>query len=74
MARVPAILTLISGGVEEEFAAKSTEKQLVKLLLNKFVAVHLVNLVLALADGPLSAKSSWCIERALSHILFDLRG
>jgi hypothetical protein len=41
------------------------------LLLNKFVSIHFVNLVLALADGALSAESSRCIEGALSHILFD---
>ena len=71
MASVPTIFALIASGVEQELAAKSAEKELVKLFLDEFVAIHFVNFVLALAEGALSTKSSGCIEGTLAYILLN---
>lgn len=68
MTSVAAVFTLVSGGIEKEFVAVRTENNLVKLLRNKLVAVHLMDL-LALAKGNLPCKTS--VHRTLSHILLD---
>lgn len=57
MASVLAILALHPCRVLEELAAKSTAHNVVKLLLHKLVTVHLVDLLLPLADGALSPKT-----------------
>lgn len=57
MASVLAVLALHSGRVLEEVSAESTAHDVVELVLHKLVAVHLVNLLLALADSALSSET-----------------
>jgi len=68
MTSVAAILALVSSSIEKEFVAVRAENDLVELLRNKLVPIHLVDF-LALAKSNLPSKTS--IHRALSHILLD---
>lgn len=68
MTSVATIFALVSGGIEEEFVAVRAENDLVELLRNKLVAIHLVDF-LALAKSNLPRKT--CIHGTLSHILLD---
>ena len=70
MTGVPTVLALVSGRVEQKLVAEGTEDDLVELPLDKLVTVHLVHLVLAFADGALTAQST-SIQRTFSHILLD---
>ena len=71
MTSISTVFTLITGRVEQEFAAECAHNDLIELALHKFVAVHLVHLVLALADSTLTTETTRCIERALANILLD---
>lgn len=69
---ISTIFALVTNGVEQEVTAESAQHDLVELLLNEFVAVHLVHFSLALSDSSLSSEAAeWCIERAFSDILLD---
>lgn len=57
VAGIFAIFALHTGRVLEEIAAQSTPHDVVELLLHKLVAVHLMNLFLALANGALSVEA-----------------
>lgn len=57
MTGVLAVLTLHSGRVLEEVAAKSTSHDVVELLRYKLVAVHLVNKLLALTNSSLTVEA-----------------
>lgn len=65
---VSAVLALITEGIEQELAAEGAENELVELLLNEFMSVHLVHLVLAFSNGTLTAKR---FHRAFADILLD---
>ena len=54
MARILAVRTLHSGRVLEKVAAEGASHDVVELLSDEFVSVHLVDLLLALADGTLT--------------------
>jgi len=54
MTRVLAILALIAGEFEEQFAAEGTSHHPIKVFDYEFVAVDFVG-NFSLADGPLSA-------------------
>ncbi len=71
MTGVPAILALIPDGVEQELVAESAEDNLVELQLDELVSVHLVHLVLALADCSLTSDTARSIERPLADVLLD---
>ena len=71
MTGVPTVLALVSGRVEQKLVAEGTEDDLVELPLDKLVTVHLVNLVLTLADGALTAKTTRRVEWPLANILLD---
>ena len=73
MACVSTILALVSGSVEQELVAEGAQDDLVELALDEFVAVHLVHLVLALAHGTLTAKTSGSVQWPLAYILLDCR-
>lgn len=57
MTSVLAILTLHACRVLEEISAKRTTHDVVELVLYELVSVHLVNLLLALTNSTLSAKT-----------------
>jgi hypothetical protein len=69
---VPAVLALIAKCVEKELVAKGAENNLVELLLDELVAVHLVHFALAFTDGALASETTR-IERPLTNILLDCR-
>ena len=71
MARVPTIFALIANRVQKELVAERAEYDLVELSLHEFVAVHLVNFILPLANRTLSSQSARRVERPLSHVLLD---
>lgn len=56
VAGVLAVLALHPGGVLEELATERAAHNVVELLLDELVAVHLVDVLLALADGSLSPQ------------------
>ena len=68
MAGVSAILALITRGIEEELAAESTQDDLIKLLLDELVSVHLVYLSFALTNSSLTTETAR-IEGPLANIL-----
>lgn len=55
---VPAVLALVTEGIEKELIAKGTENDLIELFLNKLVTVHLVDFALAFTDGALTSKTA----------------
>lgn len=57
MASVLAVLTLHTGRIFEEVSAKGTTHDVVELVLHELVAVHLMNLLLSLTNGTLSAEA-----------------
>ena len=71
MTCVSAIFALISDRVKQEFVAESTEDDLVELALDELVAVHLVHLVLAFANGTLTAETARSIERPFADVFLD---
>ena len=71
MTGVPTVLALVSGRVEQKLVAEGTEDDLVELPLDKLVTVHLVHLVLAFADGALTAKTTGCVKRTFANVLLD---
>ena len=71
MTGVPTVLALVSGRVEQKLVAEGTEDDLVELPLDTLVTVHLVHLVLAFADGALTAETSRGVERPLADVLLD---
>jgi len=68
VASVPAVFTLIAESVQQEVIAESTENQLVELLLDEFVPIHLMYLVLAFTNSTLTTKG---FHRPLSDVLLD---
>ena len=71
MTSVSTVLALITGSVEKKLVAEGAENDLVELALDKLVTVHLVHLVLALADGTLTAETTRRIQRSFAHIFLD---
>lgn len=69
MAGVLAVLALHAGGVLEEIAAKRAAHNVVELVLDELVAVHLVDFLLALTNSALSAKSK--VNRAAVRVRLD---
>lgn len=65
--RILAVLTLHAGGVFEKIAAESTSHDVVELLLDKFVAIHFVDLFFALTNSTLSAETD--VDGALVTVL-----
>ena len=70
MTCISTVFALVSGCVEEELVAECAEDDLVELLLNEFVTVHLVDLLFALTKSALAAKTT-SIHWALPDILLD---
>lgn len=68
VASVIAIRALHTRGVFEEFTTESTTHNVVKLLLNKLVAILFDNLFFTLTNGAFSTKSS--IERRFVASVF----
>ena len=56
VASVLAVLALHTSGILEEVGAERTAHDVVELLLDKLVSVHLVDFLLALADGTLATQ------------------
>lgn len=69
VASVFAVLALHAGRVFEEIAAESTAHDVVELMLDKLVAVHLVDFLLALADGALSTETD--VDGSSIFVLLD---
>lgn len=61
---VAAVVALVAVARDQELVAERTEDDLEELALDKLVAVHLVDLALALLDGSLAAEPA---ERAAVH-------
>ena len=57
VARIFAILALHACGVFQEFSAKSTAHDIVKLLEDKFMAVEFVDFFFALANSAFTIKT-----------------
>lgn len=57
VAGVFAVLALHAGRIFEEVAAKSTAHDVVKLLLDELVPIHLVHIFFPLSNSTLSAKT-----------------
>jgi hypothetical protein len=55
VASVSTIFALVADSVEKEIAAESTFHQLIELLLDEFMAVHLMYVSLAHTKGTLTA-------------------
>ena len=70
VARVLAVLALHASRVLEEVSAQSAAHDIVELVLDEFVAEHLVNFLLALADGAL-APQAFHVERVLVPVVLD---
>ena len=68
MARVLAILALHAGGILQKFSTKGTTHDIVELLEHKFVAIKLMNLFFALADGTFTVETN--VERSSVFKLF----
>ena len=71
MAGVPTVFALIAGRIEQELVAERAEDDLVELPLDELVTVHLVDLILALADGALTAETARSVEWPLADVLLD---
>lgn len=72
MAHVPAVVALVAVAGDEEFVAERAEDDLEKLLLDELVAVHLVDLALALLDGTLSTETTeTSLHRSPTQVLLD---
>lgn len=71
MTHVFAVFALHANSVEEELATIRAENDGVKLLLNKFVTILLVDFFFPLAHSSLSAKTASSIEWSLANIAFD---
>ncbi len=72
VASIFTVLALHARGILEEIAAQRTSHNVIELLLDELVAVHLVNFLLPLPNGALATKSSclkavWCV--ALEFVL-----
>lgn len=68
MACILAVFTLHTSGILEEVAAECASHDVVELLNHKLMAVQLVDLFLALANGTLTVEPN--IERSPVFILF----
>ena len=71
VAGVPTVLALVASRIQQEFVAERAQDDLVELPLDEFVAVHLVDFVLALTDCTLTAETSRGIQRPLTDVLLD---
>ena len=71
MTGVPTVLALVSVRVEQKLVSEGTEVDLVELPLDKLVTVHLVHLVLALADGTLTTQTTGRVQWPLPDVLLD---
>ena len=69
VASVLAILALHAGRVLEEIAAEGAAHDVVKLVLDELVSVHLVHLLFPLTDGAFSAETH--IDGASVLVMFD---
>lgn len=67
MAGILAVLALHTSRVLEEISAKRTAHDVVELVLDKLVAIHLVNFLLALSNSALSSQTK--IHLSLSVFL-----
>jgi hypothetical protein len=54
---VPTIFALVPGSIEQELAAISAKHNLVKLLWDEFMAIHLVNFT-SFSNGDLTRQTS----------------
>lgn len=63
---VLAVHTLVSTSVFEEITTVCTFHDIVKLMLDKLVAVHFMNLLLLLSNGTLSSETTNSIVGSLS--------
>lgn len=70
MACITAILTLITRGFKEEFAAEGALHYLIKLPRDKLVAIHLVDLAFAHPHSALTPETPG-IQRPPSNIFLD---
>lgn len=68
---ISTVLALIAHRIEKEIATESTEHDLIELSRKELVAIHLVNITLALAKGRLTSQTAWSVKRPLSDVLFD---
>jgi hypothetical protein len=72
VAHVPAVLALVAVGGDEELVAEGAEDDLEELSLDELVAVHLVDLALALLDGALTTEPSGdAIDGTTTDVLLD---
>ena len=71
MAGVPTVLALVASRIQQEFVAERAQDDLVELPLDELVAVHLVHLVLALADGTLTTQTTGRVQWPLPDVLLD---
>lgn len=69
VARILAVVALHAGRILEEFATQRAAHDVVKLMLDEFVSVHLMDLFLALTDGALPTESQ--INRPSAFVLLD---
>ena len=68
VASVLAVLALHACGILEEIAAECTPHDVVELVLDELVAVHLVNLFLTLPDGAFSAETKINLSSVLVRL------
>jgi hypothetical protein len=64
-----AVGALHASRIFEQFSTQGAAHDVVELLLDKFVAILLVDFFLSLANGSLAAES--LVERLLSLVLLD---
>jgi len=67
---ISTVFALVSRSIEQEFAAKRAQYKLIELLLNKLVAVHLMDFALAFPDGALTTETARRVERTLPDVFF----
>jgi hypothetical protein len=69
MARIRAILTLISDSIEEEFAAERTHDDLIELFDDELVTIHFMDFFLS-TNSSLATKLP-SVKLSSFYILFD---
>jgi hypothetical protein len=70
MASVPTIFALISKSLEKKLIAERTQDDLIELALDKFMAIHFVDLSTTNFDGTLTTEAT-CIEWTFPNVLLD---
>lgn len=72
MTGISTIFALIASGVEQEIVAESTEHELVKLTLDKLVAILFMHFAFAFTNGALPTEPpERSVKRTFANVLLD---